>query len=74
MMRLGVSSGVIKDELAACRKILEEWERDVAEGIPGVDKGGEPEVTADFMRNFFGEILYVSDKLASLVTRTIVDE
>ena len=70
-MKLGISSGVIDDELAACRKILQEWEQEISGGLPMIDKPGKLEDLQDTLRNFMGEILYVSDKLASLVTRML---
>lgn len=73
-MRLGISSGVIRDELAACQKVLKEWEEEISKGLPGVDRDSNEEELNNILRNFVGEILYVSDKLASLATRTTPEE
>ena len=73
-MRLGISSGVIRDELVACQKILQEWEVEISKGLPGVDREADEEELNNILRNFVGEILYVSDKLASLATRTTPEE
>lgn len=70
-MRLGVSKGVICEELNLAIRILTKWKESAEEGIPVVDVRMPPEELHDWLRNFYGELNIVSDKCASLAARLL---
>ncbi len=68
-MLLPVSTGVAYDELESSVKTLTEWMSSLKKGVPGITAPGEQEQLVDWLRNFRGELLFVSDKVAALATR-----
>jgi hypothetical protein len=70
-MRLGVSKDVLYKELDMAMAILAKWQKQLEKGVPAVDVPGREEALHDWLREFYGEIMLVSDKCSTVATRLL---
>lgn len=70
-MRLGLSTELLLSELDSATDVLKVWVAHIQRGIPFVDTPLGEEELSNWLRAFRGEMLFVSDKCASLATRIV---
>lgn len=67
---LPINPDVLHEELEAVEKLIVKWKGRVSQGIAGIDMpaaNAEEKIEA-FIREFSGELLYVSNKLAAMAS------
>ena len=67
MARIPMSLDLIYDEIKSAKKVLEKWEKSLADGqVPGVDLPGGDQQLIDYMSELCGELQVVSNKCHGL--------
>jgi hypothetical protein len=64
---LPISPALLREEISGAKAILDKWDKQLAEGVPGPERPGGQEGLENFIREMCGELMICAGKCENIV-------